>query len=334
MLIWGTGFAATDFLGGIDVSGATAPRLHGGVGRRRPRAPRPHGARLPEPVLRLRPEHQPRRQLDHRDARGAGRLDRAGRRRHRRRRRRPRSTVAATSRRRTTTEMQRRLGDGVWSPAATAGTATARTDHDQLARPGRRVQAAVRRPSTGRSSKRSSRSPASGPSGSRPCPPASARPSAPGRTPSGSCSGRCAGAASASSSSSVARAPSASWTTATTSLPQRSDGPADHDDVVDGGVRGDGALDLLDEDLLAAGVDGDPVAAEQLDPAVVEQVGPVAGDRPAHAVDDRERARGLVRVAEVAQRDPVAPGQPAARPRPARAPGCSRSSTTVVAAAG
>jgi hypothetical protein len=38
-------------------------------------------------------------------------------------------------------------------------------------------------------------------------------------------------------------------------------------------------LDLLGEDLLAAGVDRDRVASVQLDDAAVEQPGAVAGDR-------------------------------------------------------
>ena len=44
-------------------------------------------------------------------------------------------------------------------------------------------------------------------------------------------------------------------------------------------------LDLLGEDLLAAGVDRDRVAAEQLDRAVGEVARAVAGHRVAHAVD-------------------------------------------------
>ena len=36
------------------------------------RPPRPDGARFPQPVRGLRPQHQPRWQLDHRHARGAG----------------------------------------------------------------------------------------------------------------------------------------------------------------------------------------------------------------------------------------------------------------------
>ena len=69
-------------------------------------------------------------------------------------------------------------------------------------------------------------------------------------------------------------------------------------------------LDLFGEDLLAAGVDCDAVATVQLDHAVGSQPGPVAGHRVANAVDDRVRARGLGGIAEVAEREPPALGQP------------------------
>ena len=71
-------------------------------------------------------------------------------------------------------------------------------------------------------------------------------------------------------------------------------------------MRRDRRLDLLGEDLLAAGVDRDRVAAEQFDRAVREVARPVAGHRVPHPVDDRERARGLGRVALVAERDVAA----------------------------
>ena len=56
-------------------------------------------------------------------------------------------------------------------------------------------------------------------------------------------------------------------------------GAARHHHVGDGGVADDGLLDLLGEDLLAARVDGDRVAAQQLDLAVGQDAGPVTGDR-------------------------------------------------------
>ena len=98
---------------------------------------------------------------------------------------------------------------------------------------------------------------------------------------------------------------------ATTSLPQRSLGPAGDHAVVHRRVRLHRGLDLLGEDLLAAGVDGDRVAAVQLDDAVGAQAGPVARHRVAHAVDDRVRAGRLGGVAEVAEREAAALGQPA-----------------------
>ena len=53
------------------------------------------------------------------------------------------------------------------------------------------------------------------------------------------------------------------------------------------------------------------VAAEEFDPAVGQHICPVAGHRPAHAVDGREGTGGLLGVPEVSQRDEVAAGQPA-----------------------
>ena len=115
VLIWGTGFAATDFLGGIEVTGRGGADLGEVWADGRARLPRHRGAGLPQPVLHLRPQHQPRRQLDHRHARGPGRLDR----------RRSSARIAdgghaayevrpevsdAYDR-----EMQPRLGDSVWS---------------------------------------------------------------------------------------------------------------------------------------------------------------------------------------------------------------------------
>ena len=71
-----------------------------------------------------------------------------------------------------------------------------------------------------------------------------------------------------------ADAPSASCTTATTSEPQRSEGRPVTTTSATAGWPGDGALDLLDEDLLAARVHRHRVAAEQLDLAVGQVAAP------------------------------------------------------------
>ncbi len=63
VLIWGTGFSATDFLRTIRVVGRDRVELHDVWKERRDGVPRRGGARLPEPVLHLRPQHQPGRQL-------------------------------------------------------------------------------------------------------------------------------------------------------------------------------------------------------------------------------------------------------------------------------
>ena len=86
---------------------------------------------------------------------------------------------------------------------------------------------------------------------------------------------------------------------------------ADHHHVEHGRVALEGLLDLLGEHLLAAGVDGDRVAAQELQRPVGEHPGPVAGHRVADAVDHREGAGGLRRVAEVPARHPAGLGEPA-----------------------
>ena len=63
-------------------------------------------------------------------------------------------------------------------------------------------------------------------------------------------------------------------------------------------MPGDRPLHLFHEDLLAARVDRDRVAAQQLDLPVGPVPGPVPGDGVADAVDHGEGARRLVRVAE------------------------------------
>ena len=69
-----------------------------------------------------------------------------------------------------------------------------------------------------------------------------------------------------------------------------------------------GLLDLLGEDLLAAGVDDLVAAAEQDQRAVGGDLGEVAGERVAHAVDDPERPRRLLRILEVSDRHEPAGG--------------------------
>ena len=77
VIIYGTGFAATEFLAPMTLTGAraTAGRR---VGRRRARLPRRHRAPVPQPLHRLRAQHQPRRWLHRLDDRGADRLHRPG----------------------------------------------------------------------------------------------------------------------------------------------------------------------------------------------------------------------------------------------------------------
>ncbi len=73
----------------------------------------------------------------------------------------------------------------------------------------------------------------------------------------------------------------------------------------------DGGLDLLGEDLLATGVDGHRVPAQQFDAAVGIPAGAVPRDRVSDAVDQREGPRALVGVVEVAQRYQAPLRQPA-----------------------
>ena len=93
-------------------------------------------------------------------------------------------------------------------------------------------------------------------------------------------------------------------------------GDADHDGVEHAGMGLERRLDLLGEDLLAAGVDAHRTAAEQDDRAVRLDRGHVAGQHPAHAVDREERRRRLLLVVVVPERDVAAPGQPADRSEP------------------
>ena len=86
-------------------------------------------------------------------------------------------------------------------------------------------------------------------------------------------------------------------------------GHADDDGVEHRRVGLQRRLDLLGVHLLAAGVDRDRAAAEQRDRAVVLDAGVVARHRPPHAVDHRERRRGLLRVLVVPERDAAAAGE-------------------------
>ena len=70
-------------------------------------------------------------------------------------------------------------------------------------------------------------------------------------------------------------------------------GPTRHHDVVDRGMLGDRRLDLFGEDLLAAGIDGDRIAAQQFDLAVGIPASPVPRNGMPDPIDDRERARRL-----------------------------------------
>ncbi len=95
-------------------------------------------------------------------------------------------------------------------------------------------------------------------------------------------------------------------------------GDADDDGVAHGLVRLERLLDLLGEDLLAARVDADRAAAEQVDGAVGVDLGEVAGDGVAHAVDHLERPLRLLLVLVVAERVAPAEGEDARSPRTRR----------------
>ena len=74
VLIYGTGFITTDFISPVEITGRAGRTINqawkdgaGGLSGHDRR-------RIPQPVPALRPEHQPRPQLDHRHDRGPGRL--------------------------------------------------------------------------------------------------------------------------------------------------------------------------------------------------------------------------------------------------------------------
>src|ERR1700734_2135838 len=75
-------------------------------------------------------------------------------------------------------------------------------------------------------------------------------------------------------------------------------------------MRRDRRLDLLDEDLFAAGVDRHRIAAEQLDAAVGAMAGPITGYRITHTVDYGEGCGCLGGAAVVAQREVAPWGEP------------------------
>ena len=81
--------------------------------------------------------------------------------------------------------------------------------------------------------------------------------------------------------------------------------------VVHIGVMPEGLFDFFGEDLLAARVDRDRVAAVQLDDVVDGETGAVTWYRVTHAVDDRECLGRLLGVAEITKRNPAHLGEPA-----------------------
>ena len=74
VIIYATGFQATDFLAPMSVTGAGGRDLQRGVAARCARLPRRDRERLPQPVHAVRAEHQPRPQQHPGDDRGAGGL--------------------------------------------------------------------------------------------------------------------------------------------------------------------------------------------------------------------------------------------------------------------
>ena len=144
--------------------------------------------------------------------------------------------------------------------------------------------------------------PGRAPSGSRACPTASARPRRRARARAAPCSPRCARGSARPARRASARSPSRGLHDRGHPLAPALVGHADDDGVEHRGVGLQRGLDLLGVDLLAAGVDRHRAAAEHGDRAVGLDRGHVAGHRPAHAVDDRERGRRLLGVLVVAER--------------------------------
>ena len=86
--------------------------------------------------------------------------------------------------------------------------------------------------------------------------------------------------------------------------------PAAHDDVGHGGMAHQGLFDLFGEDLLASRVDGGRVAAVEDHGAVDRQLRPVAGDGHAFTPYHGEGGGCLVGIAEVAEGEAAALGEP------------------------
>src|ERR1700739_1276646 len=93
-------------------------------------------------------------------------------------------------------------------------------------------------------------------------------------------------------------------------------GPPDYQGIEDVGMRLECSLDLLGVNLLAAAVDRHHAAAQHGDRAVRFDLGVVAWDGVADAVDGPERLCGLLLVFVVADRDVALLGDEAAHARP------------------
>ena len=117
VIVLATGFRAHDFVAPMEIA-AAGPIARAGVGRRAARVPGHHGARLPEPVPALRPEHQRRHRLGRDDDRGADhardrRAGRAGPRRCAHDRRAPEAAAAFDA------ELRTALAGTVWHSGCT-----------------------------------------------------------------------------------------------------------------------------------------------------------------------------------------------------------------------
>jgi hypothetical protein len=83
-------------------------------------------------------------------------------------------------------------------------------------------------------------------------------------------------------------------------------GRADHDGIFDVRMTFEKRLDLFWIDLLAARVDRDRPAAQEHDGSVRVDRGDIAGERPAHSVDDDERRLALGFILVVPERQMLA----------------------------
>ena len=141
------------------------------------------------------------------------------------------------------------------------------------------------------------------PSGSRACPTVSARSRRRARPRAAPCSPRGARGRAPAARRASARRRAAACTTATTRSPQRSSGTPTT-------TASNTSAWPFSTDSTSSGYTFSPPVLIDTEPrpsSVIEPVGVddrvVAGHRPAHAVDDRERRRGLLRVLVVAERD-------------------------------